>query len=171
MVRSFPFRSGLAALVLLVFAGVFVATAQDQMSGGQDQDASPLAVDRYTTIEKTEVEVNKCIQLRLQLSDLRLGEPFAGSIRIENECEVAVAVLTGPIEVRQSGKQKGGFPWEGDRDNVYARLYFFDPELDLAKAFRGGDTYIEVRGSPEYVAVKSRSVLTVPFVGGADLLR
>jgi hypothetical protein len=140
--------------------GTSVSTAgHDQAAGGASIESPFMVVDRDAPPEPD----SECVRATLHVNDVGLDQPLNGKVTIVNACAFAVAVLTGPVEVRTRFAKKTTWAWEGMM-SPYARLYLY--RRDVGKTKYAGDAGMPVFGAPDVAVVPKGGTTELPLVGG-----
>ncbi len=103
----------------------------------------------------------RCLTARLRVGDQREGKPFTGSLLLTNTCDLPVAVLASPCELRVRDEPSDSFIHEKMIHTAYARLYIFRRDLGIEDAFSPADGGIKVFGQPSYIIVPANASLDV----------
>lgn len=164
-------RQTISAIIVVTLISSACARAEElpqQTTTAQTQAVAAAATENPFTRTSLEPKMPRCATMSLQA---REGSMLS-ALRVENECNYAIAVLTSPIEVRVrlTGKEKftnERMPW-----TAYGLLYVVSAEL--GKGAFDGDGVIRdggwrVNREPAYVTVPPKSEVVVPINCALDL--
>lgn len=135
------------------------------------ESGNPFAVYMYGTADVgAPILVASCVKLSLEAKDAPLGRAIEASLRADNQCEVPVAVLTAPLEIRVL--RKGARPpAETMNHAVYAIAYVLPRDAGDEHLTFLGDGGLKVHKLPTYFLVDPRSTSSIPFVGTSQELK
>lgn len=94
-----------------------------------------------------------------------MREPVRLSLVAENQCEVAVAILTSPVVVFDSSVAFARCPWYGPRALI-AEFVLLSKGASLDRTQQARDAVLELRAPPDYFSVPPRSTAEIGVLTG-----
>lgn len=140
-------------------AGAALASQTSGLSG------SPLAAPEGDLAPYEGDGVASCVRLRLTGSAVGAAETIRLSLVAENQCEIAVAVLTSPVVVFDSSLAFTRRPWYGPRA-IIAEFVLLPEGASLERAQQVRDAVLELRAPPDYFSVPPRSTAEIGVLAG-----
>jgi len=111
-----------------------------------------------------------CLQQQLRMPPQTAGGVIEGTLVLTNHCDLAVAVLTAPVELRQRLRGDQRFVFEAaSTGQVYALAYIYRQEHGLDPHSFLGDGGLWVSVLPDYAVVGPRETLELPVTSGIPI--